>query len=718
MTNLEIMEPQISFKESSSSDLLSSGVKMEPRPHSAPSRKILPPEENHSEIGRSSSSPVTRLNIQRSGPITGLEADVGMLSTGSENENDQMHIGNVNVVKHDSRHQKVLLPKHDEEKSDSLIKKKVSNKVFDTGKNYGHSVGGFSPGDIETMSDIDLMKESCLQLPPLPFEIINKDDRQLEDEEGMEVEEEMNVDHVEEIENMEESVLKGTVPVTKFRPGRIVYGTKEALVDMVQEMVALPEEESGIFVKECLLFLSSGEGTQVIRKKVLGRGSFGKVNLYVHDETYFVIKQITKDFQRNEVLLTAKLNSPYLVECHGLVVRNKIPEIIMEYGGQSMLQMARLRKFQDRDVWDITYQGLCALEYLEEHQICHHDLKPENLLLMVDNGQYLLKITDFGAAKLIDEKNDMIGWTVEYLSPERAWVVLLSKCPQQLKPTGQEDQDITGKSDIYSLALSLMYPYDRSHVLMKHITNGDNIYRDDDKQQELQLNLLVMLCSDLNLALNQMPKSVSTDMRFVLNKMLQGDVSNRCNAAEAKNWMNFLSNLAIQQRDKGVRIQDSSTPLDIDATTTKPVNQNKKFTATRKSAANAKKSLSPAVGTSQLQSGEEVGWVRDCKTATSETMANLPSGLKTRMVKRKLQNKVKQATDKKIKTNHNGEKQDNESCDTSGVPVPHTISTVQGSDVIVIDGDSEEDQEQESQQNEAPEVEPGNGNIPNLDMII
>ncbi|XP_033761755.1 protein kinase 3-like [Pecten maximus] len=709
ITGQENMEDITSSSESgnySSQDLRSSGVKMVPRSraHSAPTRKILQPGKDHAEDRLSCSSPV----IQYSEPIiVGLEQLTRI----------DIHINrNISSAANNSQFNKVLPPVQDDFKSNSVFIDKISNKVFDTGKSYSHSADGYLANNAETMPALDQLKESDLPLPSLPFEIIdNSDGRQVEDEEGMEV----DVDHerLEQGTSEESEQVTAKVPVTKFRPGFTVYGTKDALVDMVLQMINLPDEETGIFVDKSLWFLSSEDRREVIRKKVLGRGTFGKVNLYVHDETDYVVKQITSDFQRNEIVLTAKLNSPYIIQCYGMVVRNKIPEIIMEYGGQSMLQMARLRKFQDRDIWDLTYQGLCGLEYLEECQICHHDIKPENLLLMVDENQFLLKIADFGAAKMIGEKNDMVGWTVEYLSPERAWMVLLSKFPHQLKPTGQEESDLTGKVDIFAMALTMMYAYEKSHVLIKYATNGDNIYRDAEKQSEFQVNLLVDLCSNLDLALSLMPKSVSTDMRFVLNKMLQGDVNKRCNATEGKNWMNFLSNLAIQQRDKGLKIQalDKSTEVCTAQTLTKP-SVKPTTTATRKCTPHVGKPSPPAGTTAQQPTGEEKGWVKDCKTATMESMANLPSGLKTRMVKRKLLNKL--STCKKIKTDHPRKEQDRESIDTNGVSSPGGAVRAESPDVIVIDDDTEEDQQKEIPESEGQDSEAGNGNIPNflLDM--
>ena len=58
-------------------------------------------------------------------------------------------------------------------------------------------------------------------------------------------------------------------------------------------------------------------------------------------------------------------------------------------------------------------------EYLHKYNIAYRDLKPENILIC-ENGY--LKLTDFGFAKIIEDRTYTICGTPDYLAPE----VLLS----------------------------------------------------------------------------------------------------------------------------------------------------------------------------------------------------------------------------------------------------------------------------------------------------
>jgi len=80
-----------------------------------------------------------------------------------------------------------------------------------------------------------------------------------------------------------------------------------------------------------------------------------------------------------------------------------------------------------------------ALHYAHQNQVVHRDIKPANLMFDPPSGE--LKITDFGIARLTDSGRTRTG------------VVLGT--PSFMSPEQLQGRDITGRSDLCSLAVAL-----------------------------------------------------------------------------------------------------------------------------------------------------------------------------------------------------------------------------------------------------------------------
>jgi serine/threonine-protein kinase len=80
-----------------------------------------------------------------------------------------------------------------------------------------------------------------------------------------------------------------------------------------------------------------------------------------------------------------------------------------------------------------------ALHYAHQNQVVHRDIKPANIMFDPPSGE--LKITDFGIARLTDSGRTRTG------------VVLGT--PSFMSPEQLQGRLVTGRSDLFSLAVSL-----------------------------------------------------------------------------------------------------------------------------------------------------------------------------------------------------------------------------------------------------------------------
>ena len=98
--------------------------------------------------------------------------------------------------------------------------------------------------------------------------------------------------------------------------------------------------------------------------------------------------------------------------------------------GSNGLEGQKLELGQSINICDQLLEGLIQLE---NSNSCHNDLKPENILFNFDqNGEFQIRISDFGQA---GRTGGTPGWT---------WPKFLTK-------------RIPGKSDVYSVALLILY---------------------------------------------------------------------------------------------------------------------------------------------------------------------------------------------------------------------------------------------------------------------
>ena len=180
---------------------------------------------------------------------------------------------------------------------------------------------------------------------------------------------------------------------------------------------------------------SSDPNQIYIRKKILGRGSFGIVYLVKHKflNRYFAMKVIRKspsknskeeDDLMNEIEILRKLDHPNILKITDFYALKNEYNIITEYCQEGELFDEIKANAPYNEVMAAWYmsQILSAVCYCHNMNILHRDLKPENILIVkrLKNGFHPIKIIEFGTAKVFKkEKSEhlLIG-SAYYIAPE------------------------------------------------------------------------------------------------------------------------------------------------------------------------------------------------------------------------------------------------------------------------------------------------------------
>lgn len=194
----------------------------------------------------------------------------------------------------------------------------------------------------------------------------------------------------------------------------------------------------------------------------LGTGGMGEVfrGVHLHLNRPVAVKVLHTNqaadptFQARflrEARAAAALSHPNIVEVFDFNQQDDLSYLVMELVPDGSLRTL-LRQRALGQGWtlglgvDLIRQAAEGLAYAHAHHMVHRDIKPDNLLLQRLSEQperYQLKISDFGLARLMDDRSDltvtgMVMGTPTYMSPEQC-----------------QGADLDGRSDLYSLGVVL-----------------------------------------------------------------------------------------------------------------------------------------------------------------------------------------------------------------------------------------------------------------------
>ncbi len=191
-------------------------------------------------------------------------------------------------------------------------------------------------------------------------------------------------------------------------------------------------------------------------EKELGKGSMGvvylgkdpKIGRVVAIKTLALLQEFEADeleevkerFFR-EAETAGRLSHPNIVTIFDAGEEHDLCYIAMELlKGKDLVPFTKQGNTLPIDkVVSIAARVADALGYAHRHNVVHRDVKPANV--MYEPGNDVLKVTDFGIARITDSsktKTGMVLGTPSYMSPEQL-----------------QGKKIDGRSDLFSLAVSL-----------------------------------------------------------------------------------------------------------------------------------------------------------------------------------------------------------------------------------------------------------------------
>ena len=190
--------------------------------------------------------------------------------------------------------------------------------------------------------------------------------------------------------------------------------------------------------------------------KEIGKGSYASVKVGINkvNKKKYAIKIYNKidliDIDKkktvkNEIKILKNLNNEYIMKLYEVIDTQSNLFLICEYiQGINILDYMRKNEFKENNIKKIFYQIVKGINYLQLQNICHRDIKLENILIVNNNNnnnnnnkekdinknnnnnnnnkeEITVKIIDFGFSVKFNNKNTYDNFfcgTPNYMSPE------------------------------------------------------------------------------------------------------------------------------------------------------------------------------------------------------------------------------------------------------------------------------------------------------------
>ncbi len=255
----------------------------------------------------------------------------------------------------------------------------------------------------------------------------------------------------------------------------------------------------------------------------IGGGGMGNIYLALDRETHerVAVKVLTETGDKQY-----KWTERFFVEAKAAIMIDH-PNVIqiMDVGSfgnrifcvMELLQGEDLFKKLDREKklpWELAkpiLEQICdALDAAHSKGVLHRDMKPANVIVVNNNGYPLVKVLDFGLAKIMGNDDNitregLIMGTPKYMAPEQAW--------------GGKKYD--HRADIYSLG-----------ALMYEMLTGKVPFESDAEDERARiLGVLLMHKETPPRPPRELDPSISPEVEAVVMKALQKDPASRFQSA-------------------------------------------------------------------------------------------------------------------------------------------------------------------------------------------
>ena len=220
---------------------------------------------------------------------------------------------------------------------------------------------------------------------------------------------------------------------------------------------------------------------EIADREALGHGAFGEVYKLVNKKTgiYYAVKVMRvgdkeqrdiKRFKsfRNEIYTLARSKHRNIIQLFGHCLVDDFCFMIMEFATNGDLKQRIYNKYSkmnrgcdEKEAKDYFVQISNALYFVHKKGLIHGDLKLENVLVTHENGKDVLKVSDFGCARIgykeekgeIRQKDRAVG-TVTYMAPEQLRVYL-AKNLNRPDLTKHGNSYNPQRADVWSLGICL-----------------------------------------------------------------------------------------------------------------------------------------------------------------------------------------------------------------------------------------------------------------------